>query len=254
MSKSHTLNLPKSGRREYTESSGDRWDIESVRDHWDSVADIYDDSNAHIVNPHEWRFIECMKHIRKSQDPHTILNIWSRTGDAIPFIRSVLPNSDIWNFELSKKMLKMSKNKYPEEKFYSTDLKGISAPDEFFDYVVSLETLEHAPNPPLFIIEMHRILRPGGTLIMSLPPRIADFHQWIYEKTVGGHGEGPRRGIPSRNVKKLLSAEGFRLEIHKSILLIPIGPDFLINFGNWLTENIPLLREFGVMQFYICRK
>jgi SAM-dependent methyltransferase len=37
------------------------------------------------------------------------------------------------------------------------------------DIAVSFETLEHLPSPPVFLSELHRVLKPGGTLIVSTP-------------------------------------------------------------------------------------
>jgi len=230
------------------------FNIEDVRRHWDRVAPIYDDSNSHKLNPHNWRFIEGIKYLRSSEEAIKVLSIWSRTGDAIPYIRSKLPNAEIYNLELSIEMRRKAKQKYPNEIFMETDLSSINLDDNSIDYIVSPETLEHTPNPPQLLKEMHRILKPEGTLILSLPPRIADFHQWVYETFVGGHGDGPRKGIPSFVVKKFLKQAGFKLKKHRAILLFPIGPVWFIELGNKILDVFPFLKELGVMQFYICSK
>jgi SAM-dependent methyltransferase len=41
--------------------------------------------------------------------------------------------------------------------------------DEFFDVVVCLEMLEHDPYPFETILEMKRVLKPGGTLVITVP-------------------------------------------------------------------------------------
>jgi SAM-dependent methyltransferase len=229
--------------------------VDEVRAHWDQVAPIYDEANQHWLNPHEWRFIEGIKHLHpSSSDQIHVANIWSRTGNAIPFIRSMLPNATIHNFELSSEMIAIAKQVHPEECFAVTDLKTVDLGDGSVDYVMSQETLEHTPSPPRLIAELFRILKPGGRLILSLPPRVADFHQWVYETLIGGHGDGPRKGIPTWVVKPWLSDIGFVIERHKAILLFPIGPRWFIELGNRLIERLPVLRELGVMQFYICRK
>jgi SAM-dependent methyltransferase len=229
--------------------------IDEVRAHWDRVAPIYDEANAHWLNPHEWRFIEGIKHLTPSDSSQvSVLSIWSRTGNAIPFIRSVLPNATIHNFELSSAMIGIARAAYPDERFAETDLETIGLAGASVDYVMSPETLEHTPDPGQLIREMYRVLKPGGRLILSLPPRVADFHQWVYETLVGGHGDGPRRGIPSWHVRRWLREAGFELERHKAILLFPIGPLWFIELGNKIVEWLPFLRELGVMQFYICRK
>jgi SAM-dependent methyltransferase len=43
--------------------------------------------------------------------------------------------------------------------------------DSFFDAVVCLDVLEHCPDPRAVVTEMGRVLRPGGTLVLSVPHR-----------------------------------------------------------------------------------
>lgn len=59
--------------------------------------------------------------------------------------------------------------------------------DQSFDTVVSTEVLEHVPDPLRALREMHRVLRPGGNLILSTPmywPRHEipyDFFRYPYD-------------------------------------------------------------------------
>ncbi len=43
--------------------------------------------------------------------------------------------------------------------------------DAEFDVVISFETIEHLPNAEAYLVEMARILRPGGVFLVSTPDR-----------------------------------------------------------------------------------
>lgn len=45
----------------------------------------------------------------------------------------------------------------------------IPFPDARFDHVLCTEVLEHAEAPEALVAEMHRVLKPGGTLVMTVP-------------------------------------------------------------------------------------
>jgi hypothetical protein len=45
----------------------------------------------------------------------------------------------------------------------------LPVPDESYDAVLCTQVLEHVPNPEAVIAELHRILRPGGRLYMTVP-------------------------------------------------------------------------------------
>lgn len=49
------------------------------------------------------------------------------------------------------------------------DIEALPFPDESFDLVVSLETLEHVPHPPRGLAELVRVTRLGGRLIVTSP-------------------------------------------------------------------------------------
>jgi len=42
-------------------------------------------------------------------------------------------------------------------------------PDDSFDLIISCETIEHVPNPYIFLGELKRVLRNNGTLILTCP-------------------------------------------------------------------------------------
>ena len=53
--------------------------------------------------------------------------------------------------------------------FIVADGQQLPFPAGAFSAVVSLETIEHVPEPESFLHELHRVLRPGGRLILSTP-------------------------------------------------------------------------------------
>ena len=67
--------------------------------------------------------------------------------------------------------VKVSKefNSVPNISFELRDVLEDPFPPESFDCITFLETIEHVENPSQFLKEYHRILRPGGHLIISTP-------------------------------------------------------------------------------------
>lgn len=229
--------------------------INQVSDFWDSVADVYDGINKKIGSAHYQRFTEAVKYF-KLKPGNKLLNIWSRTGNAVPYLTENFPAVEIYNLEASPKMIEIANKKYPQHNFFKTDLASLDFADNFFDGIISLETLEHAPDPEKFLRELYRVLKLGGVLVMSLPPKTAELPLGVYDLLFTNHGEGPHRFLPSKEVKKHLKDIGFELILHKGTLLIPAGPQFLQKFGEKminLFQKTPI-RELGIRQFYICKK
>jgi 2-polyprenyl-3-methyl-5-hydroxy-6-metoxy-1,4-benzoquinol methylase len=119
-----------------------------------------------------------------------------------------------------------------------------------------LETLEHTPNPSQLLKEFYRVLKSEGTLVMSLPPATAELAEKISRWIFNNHGEGPHKFLASKTVKNLLVGAGFRLILHKGTLLVPLGPLWLMNFGEKIINKFPntFISELGIRQFYVAQK
>ena len=62
------------------------------------------------------------------------------------------------------------KKKYPEAKFHQAVIPPFSEiGDNSFDSIVSFQVIEHIQDDRLFLEEIHRVLKPGGTAIISTP-------------------------------------------------------------------------------------
>jgi ubiquinone/menaquinone biosynthesis C-methylase UbiE len=64
------------------------------------------------------------------------------------------------------------RNNTPNVTYNVANAQSLTAiQDSEFDVVVSFETIEHLPNVEAYLDEMKRILRPGGTFLVSTPDR-----------------------------------------------------------------------------------
>jgi ubiquinone/menaquinone biosynthesis C-methylase UbiE len=229
--------------------------ITEVRSFWDNIADHYDHFNEKVEETHHQRFKQAISYL-SLKPGHRILNVWSRTGLLIPYLREKCHQASIYNFEVSSRFIEIARRKFPEEAFHVSDLNRFDFADEFFDCIVSLETLEHTPEPDVFLGELRRVLKRGGLLVMSLPPQTAEVAVRISELLGIHHGEGPHQFLSSKVVKGLLKEAGFHLIEHRGTLLIPAGPHFLRRWGERIIDRFQhtLLSELGIRQFYICTK
>jgi SAM-dependent methyltransferase len=59
------------------------------------------------------------------------------------------------------------------------NMSGVIASGKF-DTVLLLDVLEHVPDPAKVLSEIYRVLRPGGTLILSVP-HLSRLHEEPYD-------------------------------------------------------------------------
>jgi SAM-dependent methyltransferase len=107
--------------------------------------------------------------------------------------------------------------------FVQADLNnGIPLPDACADGVHADQVIEHVANPLQFVLEAHRVLRPGGVLVLATPN--VRYIRHVFRLVIGGHGpitsgaalrtrevwdEGHVHFLTSRDLEWLARTAGF---------------------------------------------
>jgi 2-polyprenyl-3-methyl-5-hydroxy-6-metoxy-1,4-benzoquinol methylase len=149
------------------------------------------------------------------------------------------------------------------QKFTSTliewsqqDIMAIDYPENYFDTVISCETIEHVPDSRKAITELYRVLKPGGTLFLTCPNYFNLFGIWcLYRRIIGKpFTEG---GQPFVNyilfpkVYYWLIAQGFSVSIFKSSeITLPLR----VPKHFWTKETPYLLKPFGYRTYFVLKK
>lgn len=75
------------------------------------------------------------------------------------------------NYEASGYFSDLPFGQKPSPYYWNQDLQSLTFRSESFDLVVSSETMEHVRKPWLGFSEIHRVLKPGGRYIFTIPYR-----------------------------------------------------------------------------------
>jgi SAM-dependent methyltransferase len=89
--------------------------------------------------------------------------------------------------------------------------KGLPFPDGAYDFVFCIEVLEHVPNPFGTLGDIHRVLRPGGVLILSVPNPY-HFKEIMWNVLRIPDRQGHIYGWTRQTMTRLGEMTGFRLE------------------------------------------
>jgi SAM-dependent methyltransferase len=73
--------------------------------------------------------------------------------------------------DLNPRNLALIRERLPQQVAVEGDIEKMPFADAAFGTVLCTEVLEHVPYPDQALREIHRVLRPGGTLIGSVPAR-----------------------------------------------------------------------------------
>jgi ubiquinone/menaquinone biosynthesis C-methylase UbiE len=232
------------------------WTDREVEAHWDRVADVYIRENEKVGHAHVQRFLETVRYLDLSPG-QKLLNVTSRDCEAEDYIVKACSGVEVVHAEISSGLMRVAAEQRPGARQVKLDTYAdLPFGDGEFDRIISLETLEHVAEPEVFLSELYRVAKPGSRLVLSCPPATSEIPYRIFTWLFGGHGEGPHRFPPSREVKRNLAKAHWKLILHRGTVLLPVGPVRLQEAAEWIIRKMQrtLIRELGIRQFYVCEK
>jgi demethylmenaquinone methyltransferase/2-methoxy-6-polyprenyl-1,4-benzoquinol methylase len=162
------------------------------------------------------------------------------TGDVSFLLAQRYPEGRTVGVDIAEPMLGIARkrNRYPNLRFLRQDMCAMEFPEGFVDIVTGSYALRNAPDLPLVIGEIRRILKPGGTaaFLDFSKPRASIFRipQYLLLRTWCGswglilHGNHEIHGyiaaslaaFPDReNLLDLFASSGFALVLAKRFFL-----------------------------------
>jgi ubiquinone/menaquinone biosynthesis C-methylase UbiE len=150
--------------------------------------------------------------------PLAILDVGCGTGVFGARIRRALPRARVWGVDLVAGMLGKGAERWRHHAGHLQPVQGDSErlpfADGAFDVVTCANSFHHYPHQDRAVAEMHRVLRPGGRLILVDGYRDAPWGWLIYDVCVAGV-EGAVHHASSQRIRELFAAAGFRDTVQK---------------------------------------
>lgn len=115
------------------------------------------------------------------------LEVGSASGYLISEIAKEFPAVKFQAIDAYDKAVKYAQKKYPEIKFTLAEAEKLPFKEEQFDTILCYETIEHVRDPKKAMLEMKRVLKKGGSLILAMDSGVFVFRivWFIWEKTFG---------------------------------------------------------------------
>lgn len=103
----------------------------------------------------------------------TLLEVGCGTGGVLARIAAARPEIDLTGGDLLREALDVARTRVPQATLLQLDLRRIPYTEEF-DVVCALDVLEHIDEDALALAEIRRTLRPGGSVLITVPqhPRL----------------------------------------------------------------------------------
>jgi ubiquinone/menaquinone biosynthesis C-methylase UbiE len=159
------------------------------------------------------------------------LDVGCGTGLFASRIKTSLPRAQVWAVDLVADMLAKGQPRWRRLEDHVFPVQGDSERLPFasgtFDFVTCANSFHHYPRQERAVCEMHRVLRPGGRLLIIDGYRDAPWGWFIYDVCVAIR-EGDVYHASARRFRELMTRAGLQAVAQK----VYRGPaPFLLNEG-----------------------
>lgn len=157
----------------------------NTRFYWN---DIYADSTKRqaYIDDHTGarttRFSTALSYIKPGDH---VLDMGCGVGNMGKLVKDTFPTCDVWGADISTSAIEANQKERPDITWHAQYIGAQDLlPDAYFDLVFCGETLEHMEEPSVIFTDAFRLLKPGGTLIITTPRGMAiqsPEHTWFFE-------------------------------------------------------------------------
>jgi SAM-dependent methyltransferase len=143
----------------------DKLNFEEV---WPRIESGRDEETINLLQDGKHRFKDILASIPSSSKPIKLLDIG--TTPFTFFIKDIYPHYEVSTIDLTNLAEDSCKARGIIFKVHDMAEQPVPFETDYFDIVIFTEVLEHLFTPPSEVLmEINRIIKPGGTLIFSVP-------------------------------------------------------------------------------------
>lgn len=143
--------------------------------------------------------------------PINILDVGCGTGVFAARVREALPLARVWGVDLVAGMILEGAQRWRRHAAHVQPVQGDSERLPFaagsFDFVTCANSFHHYPHQDRAVAEMHRVLEPGGRLLIIDGYRDAPWGWFLFDVCVAGV-EGDVHHASSRRMRELFTQAG----------------------------------------------
>jgi ubiquinone/menaquinone biosynthesis C-methylase UbiE len=188
------------------------------RDRFDSVASSY---GNHLAGRHAAKLYPVVVKAVDELSPSSVLDVGCGNGNLLALLNN--SSRKLAGADLSPEMLRHAWAKLGDGiDLKVTDSENLPWNPGSFDAITCTDSFHHYPNPAQVLLEMRRVLKPGGYIVIADPWAPAPF-RWIVNFLFRFGISGDVKLYSTAEWRRMMDAAGFqlsRLENQSSSMLL----------------------------------